>query len=45
MKKWPWFVLALAIVFIDQASKYWALQALDPYQPEAVFPLFNLTLS
>ena len=45
MKKWPWFVLALAIVFIDQASKYWALQALAPYQPEAVFPLFNLTLA
>lgn len=45
MKKWPWFVLALAIVFIDQASKYWALYELLPYQPDAIFPGFNLTLA
>ncbi len=45
MKKWPWFVLALTVIFVDQASKYWAAWALVPYQPESIFPLFNLTLA
>jgi signal peptidase II len=45
MKKWPWFVTALIVIFLDQTSKYWASQVLVPYQPESVFPLFNLTLA
>ena len=45
MKKWPWFVLVLAVLCFDQASKYWAEAVLVPYQAESVFPLFNLTLA
>ena len=45
MKKWPWFALALVIIFLDQASKYWAAQVLVPYQPESVLPFFNVTLA
>ncbi len=45
MKKWPWFTLAFLVVFIDQASKYWASIALSPYQPKAVIPMLNLVLA
>ena len=44
-KKWPWFLLALVIIALDQASKYWAIIALSPFQPEAVMPMFNFTLA
>ncbi|MBA2651961.1 MAG: lipoprotein signal peptidase [Tatlockia sp.] len=45
MKKWPWFVLSLLIVLLDQLSKNWAQANLIPYQPEAVFSMFNFTLA
>lgn len=45
MKKWPWFVLAVVVICIDQATKYWASVDLAPYQAEPVFPMFNLTLA
>lgn len=45
MKKWPWFVLTLLVILIDQASKYWASVDLIPYQPEPVFPMLNFTLA
>ncbi len=45
MKKWPWFILSVLFTALDQASKYWAVSALMPYQPEAVFPMLNLTLA
>ena len=45
MKKWGWFLLVLAVICLDQASKYWASLALTPYHPESVFPLLNLTLA
>ena len=45
MKKWPWFVLSLFIVLLDQLSKNWAQANLIPYQPEAVFSMFNFTLA
>ncbi|MBA2709816.1 MAG: lipoprotein signal peptidase [Tatlockia sp.] len=45
MKKWPWFLLSIFVVVIDQLTKYWAEANLVPYQPEAVFSMFNFTLA
>ena len=45
MKKWPWFVLSLLVLLVDQASKYWATHNLIPYQPEPLFPMMNFTLA
>ena len=45
MKKWPWLILSLVIIIVDQMSKYWASQVLLSYQSEAVFPMLNLTLA
>ncbi len=45
MKKWPWFLLALLVIVVDQGSKYLASAALIPYEPVAVMPMFNLTLA
>ena len=45
MKKWPWFLIALVVVFLDQASKFWAASVLVPYQPEALVPMVNFTLA
>lgn len=44
-KKWPWFLLSLAVLLIDQLTKYWAESSLVPYEPEAVFSMFNFTLA
>ena len=45
MKKWPWFVLVLVVIFMDQASKFSASLDLIPYQPKSVLPMVNLTLA
>ncbi len=45
MKKWPWFLLVVMLVAIDQASKYWASMDLIPYHPESVIPMLNWTLA
>lgn len=45
MKKWPWFVLALVVIIADQWSKQWAVTSLEPYQPEHLIPMVNLTLA
>lgn len=45
MKKWPWFFLSLIVVILDQSSKYWAVSALMPYQPQAILPMLNMTLA
>lgn len=45
MKKWPWFVLSVVVILLDQVSKYWAFKTLIPYQPEAMLPMVNLTLA
>ena len=42
MKKWPWFILSIVILLIDQLSKYWAASTLVPYQPDPLFSMFNL---
>ncbi len=45
MKKWFWFSLSIAVICLDQLSKYWAEIALIPYKPWTVFPMFNFTLA
>ncbi|AHE66724.1 signal peptidase II [Legionella oakridgensis] len=45
MKKWPWFLLSLTVILIDQGSKYWAMHTLSFYQPFPVIPMLNLTLA
>lgn len=45
MKKWPWFILVFIVILSDLASKYWAMTALIPYQPEYVMPMVNFTLA
>ena len=45
MKKLPWFLASLAVIILDQASKYWASVDLAPYHPEPMFSMVNLTLA
>lgn len=45
MKKGFWFFLVLAVIVLDQGSKYWALHSLSLYEPMPVMPMFNLTLA
>ncbi|MCX7117585.1 MAG: signal peptidase II [Legionellales bacterium] len=45
MRKWPWFLLTLLVIGLDQGTKIWAAYALYPYQPEAIVPVLNLTLA
>ncbi len=45
MRKWPWFLVAVAVIFLDQASKYWILMDFSPYQPEKILPMLNITLA
>ena len=39
-----WLLLSVVVVVLDQASKYWALDALEPYRSLPVIPHFDLTL-
>ena len=43
--KWAFYILSLLIILLDQATKYVAFNNLTPYQPEAIFPMLNLTLA
>ena len=45
MRRRYWFLLVVAVLVLDQLSKYWANTSLTPYQPMPVMPLFNLTLA
>lgn len=45
MKKWPWFLLTLLVILLDQSTKYWAQTALVPYDPVNLLPVLNLTLA
>ena len=42
MLKWLW--LSVAIIILDQLTKWWANTSLDYATPIAVMPMFNLTL-
>jgi signal peptidase II len=39
-----WFAISIAIIVLDQLTKYYAAQELTLYQAVPVFPGFNLTL-
>ncbi len=41
----PWLWLSLAVLLLDWATKQAALFWLEPYQPVAVAPMFNLMLA
>lgn len=45
MKKWPWLLIALGVIFADQFTKVWALHDLIPYQSKVIFPMLNFTLA
>lgn len=45
MKKWVYFAISIAIIAIDQISKYLATLYLPAYQPKAIIPMLNLTLA
>jgi signal peptidase II len=45
MNKWPWLLLVCVLIVLDQATKFWATQALLPYQPVPVMPMVNITLA
>ena len=45
MKKWPWFLLALLVIVVDQVTKHWATVNLLPYEPEPIMPMLNFTLA
>jgi len=37
--------LAVAIILVDQLTKWWALSSLSLYEPIIILPFFNLTLA
>lgn len=45
MKKGYWFILSIAVVLLDQASKYWVTAHMSPYTPVPLFPMLNVTLA
>jgi len=45
MKKWPWFLLSILVIVLDQASKYWVVNHFIPYQPIPISPMLNLMLA
>lgn len=45
MNKWPWFIVSLVVIVLDQVTKYWAFRTLIPYQPNAILPMLNVTLA
>ena len=44
MKKLLWFLISVAVLVLDQASKYWALKMLHAYEGVSVLPFLNWTL-
>lgn len=45
MKKWPWLILVLVTIALDQVTKIWAFQTLIPYHPRVILPMLNFTLA
>lgn len=39
-----WLTIAAAVFSLDRATKHWAVDLLQPYQPVPVAPFLNLTL-
>ena len=44
MKIWPYLLLVLLVLVLDQLSKWWALTVFQPYEVVPVLPIFNFTL-
>src|SRR5688572_25507095 len=44
VRLWPWFLLVIAIIGLDQISKLLAEAHLQLYQPQPLLPLLNLSL-
>ncbi|KAA1188348.1 lipoprotein signal peptidase [Pseudohalioglobus sediminis] len=44
LQAWPWYLLALIVVLLDQYTKWLATAYLDYGRPLEVFSWFNLTL-
>lgn len=42
---WPWLIVSVLIIFLDQATKYLAQTHLIPYESFPVFSWLNFTLS
>lgn len=40
----PWLWLSLVVVILDQVTKLWVYQAVEPYQSMALFPGMNVAL-
>lgn len=45
LRSWPWLALAALVALLDQASKWWVLQQLQPGEVLPVLPFFNLVLT
>lgn len=45
MNKWPWFLLSILVIVLDQTTKYWVEATLLPYQPVQILPMLNITLA
>ncbi|MFA6303462.1 MAG: signal peptidase II [Legionella sp.] len=45
MRQGYWFFLSIAVLILDQLSKYWVSLNLIPYTPVPIIPMFNLTLA
>lgn len=45
MRKWPWFLLSILVVIVDQATKNMATSWLEPYYPIEILPMLNLNLA
>jgi signal peptidase II len=44
VKRWRWLWLSLAVLLLDQATKWLVLGLLEPYQVVELIPNINLTL-
>src|SRR3990167_4641016 len=44
MKKWPFFIISLLVIVLDQIAKYIVLRSLAPYVSYEFLPSFNFTL-
>jgi signal peptidase II len=44
-KAWPWLWLSLAVIIVDQFSKYIAVRTLTFGVPKKILPFFNLNLN
>lgn len=44
MKNWPWYLLSMLLIVLDQVTKYIATLSLTPYHPKAILPILNMTL-